>query len=171
MLRNVASCRIMSSLCHVISRHVTSCHVMPHDVLHVTSWHVMSRHVISRTFRDSTLVFPEGDRGVALVFDHGFVKTVSADFEWLRWRLFLFAQFSTFSSSSTFAAAGLDSTMRYVSAGNFEILFSVWTVFRSDASTIYAAGPRLDPFIILAVISSSMDIASLNWVQWDLPSK
>ena len=66
MLRNVASCRVMShyvTLFHVISRHVTSCHVMSRHVTschmmylmsrhgtscHVMSYHVMSCHVMSR---------------------------------------------------------------------------------------------------------------------------
>ena len=52
MLRNVASCRVMShyvTSCHVMSRHVTSCHVMSRHVMsrHVTSCHVMSYHVTS----------------------------------------------------------------------------------------------------------------------------
>ena len=46
MSRHVTSCHVMPrDVPHVTSCHVTSCHIMSR---HVTSWHVMSRHVISR---------------------------------------------------------------------------------------------------------------------------
>ena len=56
MLRNVASCRVMSNYVtsfhvmsrHVTSRRVTSCHVMYLMSRHGTSCQVMSYHVMSR---------------------------------------------------------------------------------------------------------------------------
>ena len=61
--------------------------------------------------------------------------------------------------------AGRDDDIRVV--GVLRIEFPGTAATRSPAVTTYAAGTMADPWIILALMSSSEESSSLNTVQWE----
>ena len=76
-------------------------------------------------------------------------------FDLLRDRLFLRAHSSTFSISVVRVLALVAGMTRYVSSANFISLLARSFTVRSSAVTTYAAGPIPEPWMILAVFSSS----------------
>jgi len=95
------------------------------------------------------------------------LKMISVDLLQLRFRLFSSARFCILSSSACWDALLLAGMMIYVSLAYLHNEFPVTAAIRSPAVTTYAAGPMTDPWIMLAVTSSSVDCFPPNTMQWE----
>jgi hypothetical protein len=86
-------------------------------------------------------------------------KIISIVLARLSIRLLALAQHSILSSYATLDSTLLAGTKKYVSSAYFSISLPGVTVRRSDALTTYDAGPMAEPCMMLAVISSVLEVS------------
>ena len=122
-------------------------------------------------FREFTRWMP-GMVGTSVVpRERGFLNMISWDLDLFNDNLFSLAHCCICSSSRSRVWA-LDAGMtKLESSANLNISFPAVIGRRSDAVTMYANGPRPEPWMTLAIIALKADSTSLNFVQCVWPVK
>ena len=91
-------------------------------------------------------------------------KKTSVDLDLFRLRLLSAAQATILSISEALVMALVAGMTRYVSSANLKKVLSGLSGLRSAAVTVYAAGPTLEPCMILAVMLLVRETSPLNTV-------